>query len=490
MYIPELRRAFNRWFGGKSEPEPANATDGESTGGSGFTRPGWTGLGRYPDLPGYPLSQTVSTIDGVEVVPAVNLCISIYADTLCDLPKFVRRKTSPRERLDDHWLTRRINDPHPGLNGQKLWRWVGREIAARGESYVVMTRDSMGFPLELCPARLQSSPVGIGQRIDAPGSVVQMQVPPDPAYYADETGLGGGRGTPSPVGFGGPGIAYGGQYIVRPYRSEDILHFTDADYDPFVGQSPNPLLCRAKNPIGLYHQIWNRYTQRLAGGGHDTVYFTMPESEDEWSAFLTRFEKNAAGIRNAGRPFPLPFGSDVKSLTVTDVQRETLGMLQFLVIDIARAWGIPPFMIFARLGEGVSARARSDLAEQFLNFQRLRYAAFVKSITAEMDAKILRPLAAAGRASARNVCVEFDLDHMTMGTFEGRSKIAVSLHAGGLLTKNEARALVDFERIDGGDELPQVRGAPAEPERRGTSLPDDEPNEPAEDRDRTLEVVA
>ena len=448
MYIPELRSMFGKLFG-RQEAEPVNAV-----GDADFTRPGWQNIGQYPLIEGYPASEIVNVMDGVETVPAAAAAVSIYADTLADLPKFVRRKGNRNDRLPDHWLTERLNDPHPGINGRKLWRWVGREIAARGECYLAIERQD-GWPVEFMPARIQGA-YGPGSMVDlaVPGAMVWVQIP---------SGM------------------YTGGSMQRQYPAADILHFTDSDYDPFEGRAPSPLECRARNPIGVYKQIWNRYTQRLASGGHDTVYFTLPESADEWDAFLERFQKQAAGARNAGKPFPLPFGSDAKALTVTDVQRETLGMLNFLVIDVARAWGIPPFMIFARLGEGVSARARSDLAEQFLNWQRLRYASFVKNITAEIDLKVLRPLSLAGSRTARNVCVEFDLDHMTMGTFEGRSKVAVALHAGGLLTKNEARSLVDFDAIEGGDELPQVRGAPADSGGKGSSAGGDEPNDPDED---------
>ena len=428
------------------DPEPTNAAGSEP-----FDKPGWNQIGVFPTIDGYPTSQLVNVMDGVETVPAASAAVSIYADTLADLPKFVRRIGNRNERLDNHWLTQRLNDPHPGINAPKLWRWVGREIAARGECYLGIERMN-GWPVEFVPARIEGA-YGPGQVVDTPGNTVWVQI---------------------------PNQMYAGGAMQRQYPSEDLLHFSDSDYNPFEGRSPSPLESRAKNPIGVYKQIWNRYTQRMASGGHDTVFFTLPESEDEWEAFLTRFEKQAAGWRNSGKPFPLPFGSKAEALTMSDVQRETLGMLNFLVIEIARAWGVPPFMIFARLAEGVSARARSDLAEQFLNWQRLRYASFIKNITAEIDMKILRPLAMAGSRTARGVCVEFDLDHMTMGTFEGRSKIAVALHSGGLLTKNEARGLVDFDAIEGGDELPQVRGAPADGGGKGTSAGNDEPNEPDE----------
>ena len=453
MRFPDLKALLSKLVGRESESEPVNAV-----GDTDFTRPGWQNLGQYPLIEGFPASEVVHVMDGVETVPAAAAAVSIYADTLADLPKFVRRIGSRNERLPDHWLTQRLNDPHPGINAPKLWRWVGRELAARGECYLAIERQD-GWPVEFTPARIQGA-YGPGSRIDmaVPGATTWVQIP---------SGM------------------YVGGAMQREYPVADIMHFSDSDYDPFEGRSPSPLESRARNPIGVYKQIWNRYTRRLASGGHDTVFFTLPESTDEWDAFLTRFEKMAAGTRNSGKPFPLPFGSDAKSLTLSDVATQTMEMLNFLVIDIARAWGVPPFMIFARLGEGVSARARSDLAEQFLNWQRLRYASFVKNITAEIDLKILRPLSMAGSRTARNVCVEFDLDHMTMGTFEGRSKVAVALHAGGLLTKNEARGLVDFDEIEGGDELPQVRGAPPSDgdKGKGSSAAGDEPNEPDEDED-------
>ena len=406
-------------------------------------------IGEFPLIDGYPSSEIISIVDGIETVPAASQSVSIYADTFADLPRFVRRKDSRNDRPRNHWLTNVLNNPHRGVNASKFWRWVGRELAAHGDCYLGVVRDRSGLPMEFLPARQYGSNA-VGGFVDQPGNQVWLQVP---------SGL------------------FSGNTISQEFRSEDVLHFSDQHYDPFTGRSISPLQSAAKNPIGTYKKIWSRYLQRLGRGGHDNIFFNLPESEDEWGAFYKRFQAQAGGTANAGRPFAIPFGSDVKTVSATDVQRETVALLNFLVIEIARAWGIPPFMLFARLAEGVSARARSDLAEQFLNWQRLRYASFVKSVTSEIDMKILEPLAARGVVSARNMTAEFDLDHMTMGTYEGRANIAVQLHTGGILTTNEGRGLVGFDRIDGGDELPQVRGAPEQSPGRGTSAAGDEPNE-------------
>ena len=444
MFVPELTQALARL----EAPEPVNVLEARED----FTKPGWEGVWQYPLTDGFPASELVTVVNGIETVPAAAACVGIYADTLADLPKFARGKGSRNERLPDHWVTQLLNEPNVGINKTKFWRWVGREIAAMGECYLGIERDQYGMPMEFTPARISGTTTG--GLVDAPGAMVMLRI---------------------------PNGVFGQASITKQYRSEDVLHFTDGEYDPFYGRSRSPLECTARNPIGTYRMIWTRYVMRMAQGGHDTVFVNMPENEEEWNAFANRYAEKAAGTRNAGKTFPIPHGSAVNALKLTDVERETVAMLQFLIVDIARAWRVPPFMIAARLAEGVSARARSDLAEQFLNWQRMRYAAFVKSITSELDMKLLGPLTLAGSRSTGNLVIEFDLDHMTMGTLEGRSRIAVALHAGGVITKNEARGLVDFDQIAGGDELPQVRGAPADTGRKGTSEAGDEPNEPDED---------
>ena len=273
------------------------------------------------------------------------------------------------------------------MSGDKVWRWVGREIVVRGECYLAIRRGRKGIPYELIPAK-PPGPTAVASSapsltaVDFPGGRVMLQIP---------TG------------------AFSGQTVPEEFRTEDVLHFTESDWDPFVSGAKSPLETKARNPIGTYKMIWKRYITRLAQGGHDVTYFNLPENVEEWAAFTARFEKNAGGARNAGKPFPLPFGSDVKAPSQTDVERETVALLNFLVIEIARAWYIPPFMLFAALQAGVSsARARSPtLAEQFLNWQRLRYAAFVKNITGEIDLKILAPLARKGLVTAIGHVTEF-----------------------------------------------------------------------------------
>ena len=410
--------------------------------------PTQTGDNKYPGeyTPVGSLLQQIGIVDGIEVVPSASSAVAIYGDVLADLPKGGALRSDPRQILtaDSNFLTELFDNPSDGLNNSQFWTWCGRQRAAYGECFIAIERDAEGWPVRLLPAFTRSARALRGGPVDQPGQRIALNIP---SQWA---------------------TGYGAMLV--DYAIEDVLHVTDPSYDPFTGHVVRPLDGFARDAVGLHKAIVMRYMMRLMQGGHDQVIAQMPERKADYDAFMARYKEQIAGIWNSGKPFPVPHGTVMASLSATDVERETVQMLNWMTLEIARGFRIPPHLLYVRMTEGVSARARSDLAEMFLSWIRVGLSQFVHSFTHEIDKKIVRPMAEMGRRPAMNLVTRFDLDHLTQGTPAQRAEIAVKQRQAGVMKVDELRAVMGLPPLGGKEGNALVHSIGAAPTGNGGSL--------------------
>ena len=433
-------------------PEPLAVTAPESVSGTNAPVTVDKG-GAYPGMytPGGHSLPQVGLIDGVEVVPAAASACTMYGVVLAELPKRAVQSTNNSRKLRTNFLTALLNNPTDGINPKQFWTWCGRQLAAYEECWIAIDRDPRtGVPIRLTPAWTAGTRSVTGGPVDIPGARVLLNIP---SKWA--------------VGYGS---------TIQEYAIEDVLHVTGPTYDPFTGNVIRPLDGFARDAVGLHKMIVHRYTHRLSQGGHDNVVAEMPERKSDYDAFMSRYKTEIAGIWNSGKPFPMPHGSRLYPVSATDVERETVPMLNWITLEVARGWRIPPHLLYVRLTEGVSARARSDLAEMFLNWIRLGLESFVQSFSDEIDFKIVRPLDVMGFAPAMNIQCEFDLDHLTQGTPAQRAEIALKQRGTGVVKVDELRGTMKLEPLGGelgAKIVDSVGAAPTAGEGDGDGSPDD-----------------
>ena len=122
---------------------------------------------------------------------------------------------------------------------------------------------------------------------------------------------------------------------------------------------------------------------------------------------------------------------------------------------LARAWGVPLFMLYSDVQSGSSGKAsRPDLSEQFINFIRSGYGTAALNFEAEFNKKLLN--------NSRAIRIKFDLDSLTLGTMGQRAELAKNMVDAGLWTPNEGREYTEREPIEGGDTLRSPRGGPSD----------------------------
>ena len=113
---------------------------------------------------------------------------------------------------------------------------------------------------------------------------------------------------------------------------------------------------------------------------------------------------------------------------------------EFAILEIARIYQMPPTFL-----QDLSNGTFSNTEQQDLHFVKHTMKRWLEQIEAEMNLKFF------GRGSSR--IVEFNVDGLLRGDYKTRMEGNATAIQTGQITPNEARAMDNRERLDGGDRL-------------------------------------
>ncbi|BBP99096.1 hypothetical protein BSFA1_42250 [Burkholderia sp. SFA1] len=152
-----------------------------------------------------------------------------------------------------------------------------------------------------------------------------------------------------------------------------------------------------------------------------------------------------SGAKNTTAPVVLPNGMDVKEISISPQDAQLLDNRKFSIEDVARIFGVPPFMI----GQTDKTTSWGNGVEQMgIGFVKYTLQRHLVKIEQEFNRKLFR--------TARNF-VEFNAATLERGDFKTRNDgYRVGLgRAGepGWLTVNEVRRMENLPPVDGGDTL-------------------------------------
>jgi HK97 family phage portal protein len=129
----------------------------------------------------------------------------------------------------------------------------------------------------------------------------------------------------------------------------------------------------------------------------------------------------------------------VSTVGVTLSQNEWMSARNFSVQQVGQIFGIPPQMLYAQQPGDTAEHTYTQL-RAYVDSCLAHYAAL---ISGEIERKLLAP----------GERLHFDFRHMLRGSLDQVVAAARQAIDAGVMTQNEARALLGLPRIDGGDEL-------------------------------------
>ena len=175
----------------------------------------------------------------------------------------------------------------------------------------------------------------------------------------------------------------------------------------------------------------------------DDAGFAVNLSESQRQQLLTDLNNRFTGTNNAGRPLLLEGDFDWKEMGLSPKDMDFLNLKHMSATDIALCFGIPSQLV------GVpDAQTYANVAEARLALYEETIIPHLRKISSDLN-EWLVPM------FDDRLRLEFDIDSIP-ALAERRKKIYENVTSAvreGIMTRNEAREIIGFEPIDGGDDI-------------------------------------
>lgn len=363
-------------------------------------------LGSMPASSGYPVNDETAMR-----VSAVAACIQLLGGTIASLPLPIYQRTATgRDKIDSPLWYLLNEQPCPAWTAASMVEWWIRCNALRGDAYNIIQRDRAGEIKGIVPLH--------------PDRVTPMVKDGEILY----------RYLPN----GGNG---------RTYQDDEILHIPGFGYDGDVGRSMSVIKFAALSSIGIALAADDFSGKLYANGGMPKHLIKADGKMDAEQIEQLRktYADRYTGTDNVGKPMVLTQGLDVRELSMNAVDADILNSRKYQVIDIARAFGVPPFMIGAN---DTTTSWGTGIEQMTLGFVKFTLQTYLNRIEQEINRKFFK---------TTKYFVEFNLDGLLRGDSKSEGEYLRQARGGsqgpGWMTANEVRRVKNLPPIDGQDEL-------------------------------------
>jgi len=361
-------------------------------------------------------------------VSAIYASVNLLAGAVSALPVnlYTRKPDGERDlrHSDPLWWT--LNEQMtPRWSAAVGWEYLVQSLLLHGDGFAEIRRTSMGEVAGLepiHPSRVRVVPTPDGGRL----------------VYV--------------VAFD-PTLPPGSSRDSRVIDQDDMLHIPGFGFDGLRGLSPLRYALRMAGSVALATQDYSaRFFANSARPDYalQTSQQMTPEKIDHLREQIA--ERN--GGSNAHKPMVLTNGLELKTITLPAEDMQLISTRQFQIEEIARIYGIPPFMIghnekTTSWGSGVEAMGQA--------FVRYALRQHLNKFQNELNRKLFRTAARVA---------EFDTTELERGdttAMFNAFKVALGgAGAPGFMTVNEVRGRLSLKRIEGADKLSE--GGPNAPQ--------------------------
>lgn len=407
-----LPASINRFFGRTLEVKSPPVPSSEAAAGR------WADIFTLPNTEAGP----AVTPETAWRVPAVRGAVNLISTTLARMPaKAFRRAGDGKEPATDlpaHELVHGM--ANPWTTARALRRQITVDAMLHGDGFALVTRRPDGSAMELF--RLDPRAVERKQRADG-----------EPFYVYRSTA---------------------GAY---EYAHGDVLRISAPSLD---GERGYPVITAARQAIGAAIAMEGHAARIFSKAAKPSgVLTSLKQIGAETAKRLSRIMDDHAGP-NSGGTVVLEDGVKWTPTTLTSVDQQFLQLREFQIVEIARAFGIPPVL----LGDLSSATFKNveELGRQFATYTLAHW------LTEWEDAYQTALIAPEDRA---NTFIDFTLDALLAADLATRAEAYAKQIAARVLSPNEARAIENRPGFDGGDEFvnPYTTSAHAAPTERAAA---------------------
>jgi len=370
----------------------------------------WSTFGVVPTAAGVSV-----TAESAKRSAAVYACVNLIAGTIASTPIPIFERTADGRRKVDHPLQWLLNEqPCPGMTAASMWEWLISSILLRGDGLCEIVRTSKGSNQIKALVPLERDQVVVSEATD--GRLIYA--------YREE----GGK--------------------TRGILQEDILHFPGYGFNGLRGESVIGYAGRQAIGTALAADLHaGGFFQRGASPSIAIEYPAGVAPKAEQADFLrAQFDEKYSGIDNSHRPLVLVNGGKISQVSLSPQDSQLLQTRQWQVIDIARAFGVPPVLI----GESEKTSSWGSGVEQILRaFLTFTLNPRLVMIEQELNRKLW--------PTRERFFLEFNRQGWLEGDNAAQTDYLTKALGGpgaqGWMTINEVRRLKNLPPIPGGDEL-------------------------------------
>lgn len=303
------------------------------------------------------LFGVIPSLAGPAVTPKTSMkvsivfaCVRLIAGAIAQMPVhiFEQSEKNDKQRVPNHSLANLFNlQPTPAWSAAAFWEFIVSSMLLHGDGFAVLLRDRNGDVEEILPI----SPVGM--------NVVNNNGRLNYFFTLDD----------NPRGF----------------DQDDILHFPGFGFNGL--KSMSVIQWGAFNSIGLELAMEKHSGEFFKSGSTQRVAVVKQGKWDETQkeSFRNAWVKAYGGIENSKFPLVLDNSTDVKQLSVSAKDSQLLESREFQITDIARAFGLPSFMVNQ---EQKTTSWGSGIGEIGLSFLRFTLGPHLNRFEQEVNRKL------------------------------------------------------------------------------------------------------
>lgn len=288
-------------------------------------------------------------------VSAVFACVQRIAGGIASIPvQQFERTDGVRRQVENAPLSWLLNEqPTARYTAASMWEQSVAHMLLRGDGFAYLARDRGGSVREIIPLPWEAVQVERKKEGDTDRLVY---------YINDITRWGADQ--------------------------DDMLHFPGFGFNGL--RSMSVIQWAARNAAGTAMAM-DEYSGRFfAGGAHPSIVLEATGSMDaEQKASLREaFAAKYSGVENAHRlPLVLTEGIKATTLSVSAEDAQLLDARKFQVVDIARAFGVPPHLIGETSASTSWGSGLEELTRSFVIFTLQQH---LKRIEQELNRKLFR----------------------------------------------------------------------------------------------------
>lgn len=358
--------------------------------------------------PGQTDSGETVGIEGAMQLATVWACVRLISETVATLPLFLYRKGAKDSRTvaKDHTLYLILHDsPHADYTAVEFWEGVVASLCLWGNAYAEK-QISGGRLIGLEPLRCDLM------------SVVRDRNGAREYRYSDRSGM-------------------------RVLSEDKVFHVRGFGSGCDVGFSP---IAMARQSLGTARAAERTAARMFKNGLLMSMILKMDQilKPDQRKDIRENIIAPLAGSLNAGGVFLAEAGMTPHQVTMNPEDAQFLETRRFHVEELCRWFRVPPFMV------GHTEKSTSwgtGIEQQNIGFLTYALRPYLTRIEQAIKRSLLRP------EERATLYAEFEVDGLLRADSKTRTDNLVQLTQNGILTRNEARGVLNWPAKDGADEL-------------------------------------